>query len=111
MINLDILFGFLLTMLYLVIVYNTFIWLMERMKKKSSDYVIQIFPGWIMVMIISILFIYLYPFGKPILIYFMLYISIGTCFFLFILLTFVKNISLKKYNQIVFKLKDDRNIE
>ena len=85
---------------------------MKFMKRKSSDFIVQIFPGWILILLSSCCIVLFSPpyFTYQFVFKFIMFTSIGVCSVSFFLLFVIKNISLDKYNTIILKLKNNRNI-
>ncbi|KOS60100.1 hypothetical protein AN161_25215 [Lysinibacillus sp. FJAT-14222] len=109
----NILLSVLLVIVYVRFMYYLFGVLTKFMKRKSSDFIVQILPGWILLMISSSIVIMLTPdyltYQK--IFRLMMFISIGVCIISIFLLIVVKKISLNKYNTIILKLKANRGIK
>jgi len=83
------------------------------MKRKSSDFIVQILPGWMLIMISSSGVLLLTPdyltYRK--ILKLIMFTSVGVCFISLLLLIVVKNLSLSKYNALILKLKENRGIK
>lgn len=81
------------------------------MKRKSTDFLVQILPGWLMVMLSSgCIFYYALPFYRYyIIMQTIMYTAMVVCIIALFLLLVVKPISINKYNRIVVFIKKDFN--
>lgn len=109
----DILFSAIIVIIYVGLMYFIFGQIMNFMKQKTTDFMAQILPGWILIMLSSIVILYISPdyLTSQRIFQFIMYISIGVCFVSLFLLIVIKNISLEKYNSIISKLKANRDIK
>jgi len=87
--------------------------LTKFMKQKSSDFIVQILPGWMLVMVSSGGVLLLTPdyltYQK--IFKLIMFTSVGVCFVSLFLLIVVKKLSLSKYNALILKLKENREIK
>ncbi|MFY0521600.1 hypothetical protein ACOMCU_27880 [Lysinibacillus sp. UGB7] len=109
----DILFSAIIVIIYVGLMYFIFGQIMNFMKQKTTDFMAQILPGWILIMLSSIVILFIFPdyLTSQRIFQFIMYISIGVCFVSLFLLIVIKNISLEKYNSIISKLKANRDIK
>ncbi|MGE6515633.1 hypothetical protein [Lysinibacillus sphaericus] len=109
----DILFSAIIVIIYVGLMYFIFGQIMNFMKQKTTDFMAQILPGWILIMLSSIVILFISPdyLTSQRIFQFIMYISIGVCFVSLFLLIVIKNISLEKYNSIISKLKANRDIK
>ncbi len=81
-------------------------------KKKTSDFFIQILPGWVLVLLISTLILQMYPkylHGKQLIIV-VFYTSLILCVLLSISIIFIKPFNKSRYYALIKKVKKDRGI-
>lgn len=82
------------------------------MSKLTMDFILQILPGWILIIIINSIIITIYPtflYGTSLL-YVALYTSVTICLICIILLI-IKKIKLETYESLIEKIKGNRNIQ
>ncbi|MGE7674619.1 hypothetical protein ACQKMV_13715 [Lysinibacillus sp. NPDC094403] len=109
----DILLSVLIVIAYVGLMYYIFGLLTKLMKQKSSDFMVQILPGWILIMVSSSGVLLLAPHYLTYQIIFKLimFTSVGICLISLFLLIVVKRLSLSKYNALILKLKENREIK
>ncbi|KOP78308.1 hypothetical protein AMS59_10535 [Lysinibacillus sp. FJAT-14745] len=96
----NILLSVLIAIVYVRFMYFIFGLLMNFMKRKSSEFIVQVLPGWILIMVSSSGVLLLTPdyltYQKNFKL--IMFTSIGVCIISLFLLIVVKKISLNKYN-------------
>ncbi|WP_323647079.1 hypothetical protein [Lysinibacillus xylanilyticus] len=86
---------------------------MKIMKQKSADFMVQILPGWILIMVSSSGVLLLTPdyLTYQNIFKLIMFTSVGVCLISLFLLIVVKKLSLSKYNALILKLKENRGIK
>lgn len=107
---LEILLGAFILFVYIQIMSFVFKVLVKYMKRKSTDFLVQILPGWLMVMLSSgCIFYYALPYYRYYIMQNIMYTAMVVCIIALFLLLVVKPISINKYNRIVVFIKKDFN--
>ncbi|POZ56158.1 hypothetical protein LYSIN_00941 [Lysinibacillus sphaericus] len=105
---LEILLGAFILFVYIQIMSFVFKVLVKYMKRKSTDFLAQRLPGWLMVMLSSgCIFYYTLPFYPYYIMQTIMYVAMGVCIVSLFLLLVVKNISISIYNKILIKIKKE----
>lgn len=107
----NILLSALIGFVYLKIMSLVFKKSVMYMKEKSRDFLVQILPGWLLIMLSSG---WIYWYAPPYLTYYyimqtIMYTAMFVCIIALFLLLVVKPISINKYNRIVVFIKKDFN--
>lgn len=107
----NILLSALIGFVYLKIMSLVFKKSVMYMKQKSRDFLVQILPGWLLIMLSSS---WIYWYAPPYLTYYyimqtIMYTAMVVCIIALFLLLVVKPISINKYNRIVVFIKKDFN--
>jgi len=110
---LNILLSVLMVIVYVRVMYFIFGVIMKIMKQKSADFMVQILPGWILIMVSSSGVLLLTPdyLTYQNIFKLIMFTSVGVCFISLFLLIVVKKLSLSKYNALILKLKENRGIK
>ncbi|MEB2299714.1 hypothetical protein LAV72_08765 [Lysinibacillus xylanilyticus] len=109
----NILLSVLMVIVYVRVMYFIFGVIMKIMKQKSADFMVQILPGWILIMVSSSGVLLLTPdyLTYQNIFKLIMFTSVGVCLISLFLLIVVKKLSLSKYNALILKLKENRGIK
>jgi len=108
----SVIFRSLLLYFYLWVCYYFFNVILKYMSSISSDFFIQILPGWLIVLLFSVIALLIYPeflHGKSLL-YFIFYVACIISIFLFVLLL-IKPFNKSIYYKVMKVIKKNRNID